>query len=112
VDHHWRWRCASQLQVVPVATWPAGDAPAHDDFGQILDLDGTVLLGLPDLTVTDAPIQTFYWASVGAPAGESGDVSHSGINATDHRLVMLIFELLPSSLSGPSIMPVAPLKQN
>ena len=44
MDHHWRWRCASQLQVVPVATWPAGDAPAHDDFGQILDLDGTVLL--------------------------------------------------------------------
>src|SRR4030095_1938383 len=25
VDDHWRWRCAWQLQVVPVATWPARD---------------------------------------------------------------------------------------
>ena len=37
---------------------------------------------------------------------ESGNVSHSPRNATDKPLVLLVFEILPASLSGASSMPV------
>jgi hypothetical protein len=46
MDDHRRKRRSGQLQMVPVALWPAQDASGHDDFGQILDTDGTVLLCL------------------------------------------------------------------
>ena len=55
VDDHWRWRCAWQLQVVPVATWLAGDGSRHDYFGQILDSDGTVLLCLHEWGAHEHP---------------------------------------------------------
>ena len=37
---------------------------------------------------------------------ESGNVSHSPRNATDKPLVLLVFEILPASLSGGSAIPV------
>jgi len=44
VDDHWRWRCAWQLQVVPVATWLPETAPAMTTSVQILDrTDGLAL---------------------------------------------------------------------
>lgn len=37
---------------------------------------------------------------------ESGDVTHTAKNAADKPTVLLNFEIVPTSLSGPSIMPV------
>ena len=37
---------------------------------------------------------------------ESGDVTHSARNATDKPVALLVFEILPASLSGGSAMPV------
>jgi hypothetical protein len=52
--------------VVPVVTWPAGTAPAHDDFGQILDSDGTVLLCLHAWGAHDhPPLTSPHYAKLG-----------------------------------------------
>ena len=37
---------------------------------------------------------------------ESGDVTHSARNATDKPVALLVFEILPASLSGGSAIPV------
>ena len=46
MDDHRRRRRVSELQMVPGLLGFPETAPAHDDFGQIVDADGTVLLCL------------------------------------------------------------------
>ena len=51
---------------------------------------------LPDKTVVYGPGDFFF---------ESGDLTHTAMNKTDAPMVHLLFEILPASLQGPSIMP-------
>jgi quercetin dioxygenase-like cupin family protein len=51
---------------------------------------------LPDRTILYGPGEFFF---------ESGDVTHTALNKTDAPMVHVLFEILPASLQGPSIMP-------
>jgi quercetin dioxygenase-like cupin family protein len=57
---------------------------------------GQMTYVLPDKTVVYGPGDFFF---------ESGDVTHTAMNKTDAPMVHLLFEILPASLQGPSIMP-------
>ena len=57
---------------------------------------GQMTYVLPDKTVIYGPGDFFF---------ESGDVTHTALNKTDAPMVHLLFEILPASLQGPSIMP-------
>jgi uncharacterized RmlC-like cupin family protein len=50
---------------------------------------------LPDRAV-DGPGDFFF---------ESGDVTHTALNKTDAPMVHVLFEILPATHHGPSIMP-------
>ena len=55
VDDYWCTRCAWQFSLVPVTVRPPETSPAHTDFGQILDSDGTVLLCLHEWGAHEHP---------------------------------------------------------
>jgi hypothetical protein len=57
VDNHRRCQCCSQLQMVSDAVGQPETNPVHDDFGQILDTDGTVLLAF----TSGEPTNIHHW---------------------------------------------------
>jgi quercetin dioxygenase-like cupin family protein len=93
-----------QLRVGEVILEPGGRLGPHHHAGP-----GIRCITAGELTFVAHDDKTTIY-KVGDCFYEPGDVSHSGDNATDKQLVMLVFEILPASLSGPSILPVPALK--
>jgi quercetin dioxygenase-like cupin family protein len=93
-----------QLRLGEVILEPGGRLGPHHHAGP-----GIRCVTAGELTFVAHDDKTTIY-KVGDCFYESGDVSHSGDNASDKPLVMLIFEILPTTLSGPSILPVPALK--
>jgi quercetin dioxygenase-like cupin family protein len=87
-----------KLRVTELVLEPGGFVGEHHHAGpgirQVTSSYMTYVL--PDRTVIYGPGDFFF---------ESGDVTHTAQNKTDAPMVHLLFEILPASLRGPSIMP-------
>ena len=87
-----------KLRVTELVLEPGGYVVEHHHAGPGIRqvTAGQMTYVLPDKTVIYGPGDFFF---------ESGDVTHTALNKTDAPMVHLLFEILPASLQGPSIMP-------
>jgi quercetin dioxygenase-like cupin family protein len=87
-----------KLRVTELVLEPGGYVGEHHHAGPGIRqvTSGQMTYVLPDKTVVYGPGDFFF---------ESGDVTHTAMNKTDAPMVHLLFEILPASLQGPSIMP-------
>ena len=87
-----------KLRVTELVLEPGGYVGEHHHAGPGIRqvTSGYMTYVLPDKTVIYGPGDFFF---------ESGDVTHTALNKTDAPMVHLLFEVLPASLQGPSIMP-------
>jgi quercetin dioxygenase-like cupin family protein len=87
-----------KLRVTELVLEPGGYVGEHHHAGPGIRqvTSGYMTYVLPDRTVIYGPGDFFF---------ESGDVTHTALNKTDTPMVHLLFEVLPASLQGPSIMP-------
>ena len=87
-----------KLRVTELVLEPGGYVGEHHHAGPGIRqvTSGYMTYVLPDKTVVYGPGDFFF---------ESGDVTHTAQNKTDAPMVHLLFEILPASLQGPSIMP-------
>ena len=87
-----------KLRVTELVLEPGGYVGEHHHAGPGIRqvTAGQMTYVLPDKTVVYGPGDFFF---------ESGDVTHTAMNKTDAPMVHLLFEILPASLLGPSIMP-------
>jgi quercetin dioxygenase-like cupin family protein len=87
-----------KLRVTELVLEPGGYVGEHHHAGPGIRqvTAGQMTYVLPDKTVIYGPGEFFF---------ESGDVTHTALNKTDAPMVHLLFEVLPASLQGPSIMP-------
>jgi len=87
-----------KLRVTELVLEPGGYVGEHHHAGPGIRqvTSGHMTYVLPDRTVVYGPGDFFF---------ESGDVTHTAMNKTDAPMVHLLFEVLPATLQGPSIMP-------
>jgi quercetin dioxygenase-like cupin family protein len=87
-----------KLRVTELVLEPGGYVGEHHHAGPGIRqvTAGQMTYVLPDKTVIYGPGDFFF---------ESGDVTHTALNKTDAPMVHLLFEILPASHQGPSIMP-------
>jgi quercetin dioxygenase-like cupin family protein len=88
-----------KLRVTELTLDPGGHVGEHNHEGPGIR---QVTLGhmtyvLPDKTVVYGPGDFFF---------EAGDVNHTVFNKTDQPMVHVLFEILPVTLNGPSLIPV------
>jgi quercetin dioxygenase-like cupin family protein len=89
-----------QLRVSETTFEPGGSVSLHQHAGpgiRCITVGELTNVALDGKTTTNKAGTCYY---------ESGDVSHSARNATDKPTVLLVYEILPASLSGGSAMPV------
>jgi quercetin dioxygenase-like cupin family protein len=88
-----------KLRVTELTLEPGGYVGEHNHVGPGIRLvtAGQMTYVLPDKTVVYGPGEFFF---------ESGDINHTVYNKTDAPMVHLLFEILPTDLKGPSLMPV------
>src|SRR5262245_27785902 len=87
-----------KLRVTELVLEPGGYVGEHQHAGPAIRQvpSGTMTYVLPDRTVVYGPGHFFF---------ESGDVTHTALNKTDAPMVHVLFEILPATHQGPSIMP-------
>jgi quercetin dioxygenase-like cupin family protein len=87
-----------KLRVTELVLEPGGYVGEHHHAGPGIRqvTSGSMTYVLPDKTLVYGPGDFFF---------ESGDVTHTALNKTDAPMVHLLFEILPASHQGPSIMP-------
>ena len=87
-----------KLRVTELVLEPGGYVGEHHHAGPGIRqvTAGQMTYVLPDKTILYGPGEFFF---------ESGDVTHTALNKTDAPMVHVLFEILPASLQGPSIMP-------
>jgi quercetin dioxygenase-like cupin family protein len=88
-----------QLRVSETTYEPGGTVGPHHHAGP-----GIRCMTVGELAFVSDGKTTIYKA--GDCFYESGNVSHTTRNATDKPAMLLVFEILPASLSGGSAMPV------
>ena len=88
-----------KLRVTELTLAPGGYVGEHNHEGPGIRhvTSGYMTYVLPDKTVVYGPGDFFF---------ESGDINHTVFNRTDAPMVHVLFEILPVSLSGPSLIPV------
>ena len=88
-----------KLRVTELTLAPGGHVGEHNHEGPGIRqvTSGYMTYVLPDKTVVYGPGDFFF---------ESGDVNHTVFNKTDTPMVHMLFEILPVSLNGPSLIPV------
>jgi quercetin dioxygenase-like cupin family protein len=87
-----------KLRVTELVLEPGGYVGEHHHAGPGIRqvTSGSMTYVLPDRTVVYGPGDFFF---------ESGDVTHTALNKTDAPMVHVLFEILPATHQGPSIMP-------
>src|SRR4029450_1782863 len=87
-----------KLRVTELVLEPGGYVGEHHHAGPGIRqvTSGSMTYLLPDRTVVYGPGDFFF---------ESGDVTHTALNNTDAPMVHVLFEILPATHQGPSIMP-------
>jgi quercetin dioxygenase-like cupin family protein len=88
-----------KLRVTELTLDPGGYVGEHNHVGPGIRqvTSGYMTYVLPDKTVVYGPGDFFF---------ESGDINHTVFNKTDAPMVHVLFEILPSDLNGPSLIPV------
>ena len=88
-----------KLRVTELTLAPGGHVGEHNHEGPGIRqvTSGYMTYVLPDKTVVYGPGDFFF---------ESGDVNHTVFNKTDAPMVHVLFEILPVSLNGASLIPV------
>ena len=88
-----------KLRVTEWTLAPGGHVGEHNHEGPGIRqvTSGYMTYVLPDKTVVYGPGDLFF---------ESGDINHTVFNKTDAPMVHVLFEILPVSLNGPSLIPV------
>jgi quercetin dioxygenase-like cupin family protein len=88
-----------KLRVTELTLAPGGHVGEHNHEGPGIRqvTSGHMTYVLPDKTVVYGPGDFFF---------ESGDINHTVFNKTDAPMVHVLFEILPVSLNGPSLIPV------
>jgi len=88
-----------KLRVTELTLSPGGYVGEHNHEGPGIRqvTSGYMTYVLPDKTIVYGPGEFFF---------ESGDVDHTVFNKTDAPMVHVLFEILPVSLGGPSLIPV------
>ncbi len=88
-----------KLRVTELALAPGGHIGEHNHLGPGIRqvTAGEMTYVLPNRTVAYKPGDFFF---------ESGDVNHTVYNKTDAPMVHMLFEILPTDVSGPSLIPV------
>jgi quercetin dioxygenase-like cupin family protein len=87
-----------KLRVTELVLEPGGYVGEHHHVGPGIRqvTSGVMTYVLPDKTLVYGPGDFFF---------ESGDVTHTAQNKTDSPMVHVLFEILPATHQGPSIMP-------
>jgi quercetin dioxygenase-like cupin family protein len=88
-----------KLRASEVTYEPGGFIGTHHHAGP-----GIRCVTSGELSYTEADKTTIYRA--GDCFFESGDVTHTAVNRTENRVVLVNFEVLPSNWTGPSAIPV------
>jgi quercetin dioxygenase-like cupin family protein len=88
-----------KLRVTELTLAPGGHVGEHNHVGPGIRqvTSGYMTYVLPDKTIVYGPGEFFF---------ESGDINHTVFNKTNEPMVHVLFEILPSDLSGPSLIPV------
>ncbi len=88
-----------KLRVTELTLAPGGHVGEHNHVGPGIRqvTSGYMTYVLPDKTIVYGPGDFFF---------ESGDINHTVFNKTDAPMVHVLFEILPSDLQGPSLIPV------
>src|SRR5882724_12962618 len=88
-----------KLRVTELTLAPGGHVGEHNHVGPGIRqvTSGYMTYVLPDKTVVYGPGDFFF---------ETGDINHTVFNKTDAPMVHVLFEILPVSLNGPSLIPV------
>ena len=88
-----------KLRVTELTLAPGGHVGEHNHVGPGIRqvTSGYMTYVLPDKTIVYGPGEFFF---------ESGDINHTVFNKTDAPMVHVLFEILPSDLQGPSLIPV------
>src|SRR4051812_4886882 len=88
-----------KLRVTELTLEPGGYVGEHNHVGPGIRqvTSGHMTYVLPDKTVVYGPGEFFF---------ESGDINHTVFNKTDAPMVHVLFEVLPTELKGPSLIPV------
>src|SRR3954447_9539117 len=88
-----------KLRVTELTLAPGGHVGEHNHVGPGIRqvTSGLMTYVLPDKTVVYGPGEFFF---------ESGDINHTVFNKTAEPMVHVLFEILPVSLAGPSLIPV------
>ena len=88
-----------KLRVTELTLAPGGHVGEHNHEGPGIRqvTSGYMTYVLPDKTVVYGPGDLFF---------ELGDINHTVFNKTDAPMVHVLFEILPVSLNGPSLIPV------
>ena len=88
-----------KLRVTELTLAPGGYVGEHNHVGPGIRqvVSGQMTYVLPDRTVVYGPGDFFF---------EAGNINHTVLNKTNAPMVHLLFEILPSDLKGPSLIPV------
>jgi len=88
-----------KLRVTELTLAPGGHVGEHNHVGPGIRqvTSGYMTYVLPDKTVVYGPGEFFF---------ESGDINHTVFNKTSEPMVHVLFEVLPTDLNGPSLIPV------
>jgi quercetin dioxygenase-like cupin family protein len=88
-----------KLRVTELTLAPGGHVGEHNHVGPGIRqvTSGYMTYVLPTETKVYAPGDFFF---------ETGDVNHTVFNKTDAPMVHVLFEILPTDHSGPSLIPV------
>jgi quercetin dioxygenase-like cupin family protein len=88
-----------KLRVTELTLAPDGHVGEHNHVGPGIRqvTSGYMTYVLPDKTVVYGPGEFFF---------ESGDINHTVFNKTSEPMVHVLFEILPTDLNGPSLIPV------
>jgi quercetin dioxygenase-like cupin family protein len=88
-----------KLRVTELTLAPGGYVGEHNHEGPGIRqvTSGYMTYVLPDKTVVYGPGDFFF---------ESGDINHTVFNKTDAPMVHVLFEILPVTINGPSLIPV------
>jgi quercetin dioxygenase-like cupin family protein len=88
-----------KLRVTELTLAPGGYVGEHNHEGPGIRqvTSGYMTYVLPDKTVVYGPGDFFF---------ESGDINHTVFNKTDASMVHVLFEILPVTLNGASLIPV------
>jgi len=88
-----------KLRVTELTLEPGGYVGEHNHVGPGIRqvTSGKMTYVLPKKTTVYEPGEFFF---------EAGDINHTVFNKTDAPMVHLLFEILPTDLTGPSLIPV------